>query len=70
MKLEIHKAGAKSQDVHIDISEVFPDHYDKATMLPVCEDEARALYDALKNALPVETRIELIRLFGREKDPS
>ncbi len=66
MKLEIHKASAKVDDVHIDISEVFPDHYDRTTMLPVCDDEARALFDALKNSLPKETTAELVRLFARE----
>jgi hypothetical protein len=68
MNLEIHKAGAKAPDVHIDISEVFPDHYDRANVLPVCDDEARALFDALKAALPKETRVELLRLLTREAE--
>jgi hypothetical protein len=67
MNLEIHKASAKANDVHIDISEVFPDHYDRAAMLPVCDDEARALGEALRNSLPKETIRELARMLSREE---
>jgi hypothetical protein len=66
MNLEIHKASPKAESARIDISEVFPDHYEEVEKSQVCEDEARALYDALKTILPEETKAELVRMFSRD----
>lgn len=68
MRLEIHKAGDQAPDVHVEVNEVFPEHYDGPERAAVYEGEARALYEALKDALPKETRAELTRLL-RLADP-
>ncbi len=63
MRLEIHKAGAKTEDVTIDINEIFPDK--PANLVEVCETEARALYDVLKSTLHPETKAALVRMIER-----
>lgn len=65
MGLEIHKAGEKTRDVQIEITEVFPGHYKGAEKVEVCETEAQALYEALKTSLPEETRAALKRMISK-----
>lgn len=59
--LEIHKA-ANADDLRIDVTEVFPDHYNENDRREIMEVEAQALYDALKDGLPDETKLVLVRL--------
>lgn len=65
MRLEIHKAAAKTEDVIVEINEVFPT--EPANLVEVCETEALALYDALKAGLHPETKAALVRLIERNR---
>jgi hypothetical protein len=63
MRLEIHKAGPKTEDVVVEINEVFPDN--PGNLVEVCETEAQALYDALRKSLHAETKAAFLRLVER-----
>jgi hypothetical protein len=65
MRLEIHKAGTTVEDIHIEMTEVFPDKYPESNLVEACETEARALYDALKAGLHPEAKAYLLRLIER-----
>jgi hypothetical protein len=65
MRLEVHKAGPKAEDVVIEINEVFP--ASPGNLVEVCETEAQAVYDALKAGLHAETKAALVRLIERNR---
>jgi hypothetical protein len=62
--LEIHKVDDRRPSIRIDVEEVFPSRYTAERRREVCEVEAVALYDALRLALPPETKAYLARLIA------